>query len=232
MFIPIIVSSVTVLIAYRNDQSNTTNDVVWIIFNLLANLTAYLCMYVIILGKLWSDIFHIYVQYIALILMRLLLCLFGIVIVRADVYEDSYSIFIIVLMIYNILISSFEIIMFIIFNRPSNEHSIITQTQQVQEEPNVNILSTNLATNINNNGDNDNGKNFIMDMDIKMPDIKGIAINYINIESGVCPICLDKYDENKKIMILTCTHDFHVLCITEWLKSNFTCPICRMNSIK
>jgi hypothetical protein len=42
-----------------------------------------------------------------------------------------------------------------------------------------------------------------------------------------CSICLEHIHKNKKT--LACKHSFHVVCIDNWLKVNFNCPICRRN---
>jgi hypothetical protein len=44
--------------------------------------------------------------------------------------------------------------------------------------------------------------------------------------SNLCTICLDTLDivEVKK---LSCSHEFHEVCIQEWVQQSVTCPICR-----
>ncbi|KAI5064058.1 hypothetical protein GOP47_0020728 [Adiantum capillus-veneris] len=43
-----------------------------------------------------------------------------------------------------------------------------------------------------------------------------------------CPICLENFETNDKILRLPCNHPFHVDCIVPWLRSrNDTCPFCR-----
>jgi hypothetical protein len=55
---------------------------------------------------------------------------------------------------------------------------------------------------------------------------------------GVCPICReegneegedDEDDKNSGWCKLVCTHIFHRVCITNWLKNKNTCPLCRNN---
>ena len=41
-----------------------------------------------------------------------------------------------------------------------------------------------------------------------------------------CSICLDTIAD-AQIQFLACTHQFHKHCISEWLKGNHTCPVCR-----
>ena len=47
-----------------------------------------------------------------------------------------------------------------------------------------------------------------------------------------CPICIEEIKINDDIIILTCNHGFHMVCITEWIKKNLKtnryCPICHL----
>lgn len=43
-----------------------------------------------------------------------------------------------------------------------------------------------------------------------------------------CCICLGEFEEKEELQQLpACTHIFHTQCITHWLRSNSTCPMCR-----
>tara|TARA_Y100000389_G_C17426776_1_gene500021 strand:- start:622 stop:1050 length:429 start_codon:yes stop_codon:yes gene_type:complete len=42
-----------------------------------------------------------------------------------------------------------------------------------------------------------------------------------------CSICLDEFNKNDHIITLECKHYYHQLCITNWLKKEVTCPLCR-----
>jgi len=42
-----------------------------------------------------------------------------------------------------------------------------------------------------------------------------------------CSICLDEFDDEKKIIKLKCNHQFHEECINDWLKKKSSCPYCR-----
>jgi len=44
-----------------------------------------------------------------------------------------------------------------------------------------------------------------------------------------CPICLEFFEENKKIMLLPCEHGFHSKCIGRWIVKSDSCPICRQS---
>lgn len=52
-----------------------------------------------------------------------------------------------------------------------------------------------------------------------------------NLLLDECPICLDKYEINDKIISLNCNHKFHNDCLKLWIKKNNTCPQCRENII-
>lgn len=46
-------------------------------------------------------------------------------------------------------------------------------------------------------------------------------------QNNDCPICLNKYINNDKLVMTKCKHQFHIRCINIWLKDNITCPLCR-----
>jgi hypothetical protein len=54
-----------------------------------------------------------------------------------------------------------------------------------------------------------------------------IPILVINNQNEECCICLDS-DNTNPWSILPCGHKFHGQCISQWLSSNHTCPICRI----
>lgn len=41
-----------------------------------------------------------------------------------------------------------------------------------------------------------------------------------------CSICLELIPESQ-IQFLSCTHNFHKVCVKEWLEGSHTCPVCR-----
>lgn len=57
--------------------------------------------------------------------------------------------------------------------------------------------------------------------------------NYnINIHNNEeCSICLDYFNNDKKIIKLNCDHIFHTECIKLWIENNNTCPLCRTKEI-
>ena len=44
-----------------------------------------------------------------------------------------------------------------------------------------------------------------------------------------CAICMESFGEDDEVTPLPCNgkHYFHTACISEWLKTNATCPLCR-----
>jgi len=54
-----------------------------------------------------------------------------------------------------------------------------------------------------------------------------IQILVINTQNEECCICMD-IGNNSEWSILQCGHKFHGQCISQWLRSNQTCPICRI----
>jgi hypothetical protein len=45
--------------------------------------------------------------------------------------------------------------------------------------------------------------------------------------TGTCGTCLENYNEDEEMIVLTCGHNFHPDCITPWLKRSVKCPNCR-----
>lgn len=54
-----------------------------------------------------------------------------------------------------------------------------------------------------------------------------IPILVVNSQNEECCICMD-IDNNIEWSMLACDHKFHRKCISQWLRSNQTCPICRI----
>ena len=49
---------------------------------------------------------------------------------------------------------------------------------------------------------------------------------YINKDEE-CPICLENYGKNKKLIKLNCGHIIHSECWNQWKKHKSSCPLCR-----
>ena len=44
-----------------------------------------------------------------------------------------------------------------------------------------------------------------------------------------CVICLENYQTKEKITRLNCNHTFHYKCLSTWVKTESTCPLCRFS---
>lgn len=55
----------------------------------------------------------------------------------------------------------------------------------------------------------------------KLSDIKR------EIDSKCCSICCDDYNDSDELLLLECTHMFHIKCIEEWFIKQTNCPNCR-----
>lgn len=42
-----------------------------------------------------------------------------------------------------------------------------------------------------------------------------------------CSICINEFEVNESIYVLACGHMYHCQCLTPWLLTNNTCPLCR-----
>lgn len=67
----------------------------------------------------------------------------------------------------------------------------------------------------------------------QMRDISSIEPNENSEEEKICVICHQQIELNQIIRKLnSCSHEFHVHCIDEWLSSHSSCPTCRQNLIE
>jgi len=57
-----------------------------------------------------------------------------------------------------------------------------------------------------------------------------IPILVVNSQNEECSICMDT-DNTSEWLMLPCCHKFHRQCISTWLHTNHTCPICRLHMI-
>ncbi|KAL4218705.1 E3 ubiquitin-protein ligase rnf38 [Mactra antiquata] len=48
-------------------------------------------------------------------------------------------------------------------------------------------------------------------------------------ENESCSICISDYKTADNVQILPCKHEFHKDCLSEWLKRNGSCPVCRQD---
>jgi len=52
------------------------------------------------------------------------------------------------------------------------------------------------------------------------------SVQLTSAASDLCPVCIGEYG-NMQVLVLVCGHQFHGGCITPWLLSHHTCPMCR-----
>lgn len=66
--------------------------------------------------------------------------------------------------------------------------------------------------------------------DTQLEEIEKASITAEDIAAEIqCAICFDDYSQNESdVRKLPCNHLFHEKCIFPWLKSNATCPVCRL----
>ena len=61
------------------------------------------------------------------------------------------------------------------------------------------------------------------------------TLDAVNSTVPCCAICLDKFDIGDDISYsmdtTQCQHEYHTICITEWLMKHPNCPYCRRNYI-
>eukprot|EP00210_Caulerpa_lentillifera_P003768 g3600.t1 len=56
--------------------------------------------------------------------------------------------------------------------------------------------------------------------------LNSVSINE-GLDESVCNICMESFGSGTLTLELPCKHMFCRCCISEWLKENDTCPICR-----
>ena len=76
----------------------------------------------------------------------------------------------------------------------------------------------------------DTSKRFII------KDMVKFILNNINTDKtrdNMCAICINDYEEGDEIISFDCSHDYHLKCISPWLKENIhinqapKCPLCK-----
>lgn len=54
----------------------------------------------------------------------------------------------------------------------------------------------------------------------------GVVEDSLEFDQNCCSICLDGYETNNRVKILSCNHCFHAKCIDVWLRKRGVCPMC------
>ena len=63
-------------------------------------------------------------------------------------------------------------------------------------------------------------------------EVKIKNISKLEESNKKCAICLEKFNSKVKVIILPCIHIFHTSCITNWMKRQKNCPICKFELTK
>jgi E3 ubiquitin-protein ligase SIS3 len=58
-------------------------------------------------------------------------------------------------------------------------------------------------------------------------DLPKFRLKAVPTDCSECPICLEEFHVGDEVRGLPCAHNFHVVCIDEWLRLNVKCPRCR-----
>ncbi|RRT69007.1 hypothetical protein B296_00021848 [Ensete ventricosum] len=53
----------------------------------------------------------------------------------------------------------------------------------------------------------------------------------VSMEHEPCCICQEEYVEGEDLGTLDCGHDFHSVCIKQWLMHKNLCPICKNTAL-
>jgi len=61
------------------------------------------------------------------------------------------------------------------------------------------------------------------------PTLEKSIINEDKLLDKECVVCLEPYEKEDEISKLPCNHIFHYKCISKWVLTNQTCPLCRDN---
>ena len=46
-----------------------------------------------------------------------------------------------------------------------------------------------------------------------------------------CSICLEDFEDESKVVVLSCKHIYHKKCIKEWTKIKRNCPLCKVSIV-
>ena len=60
---------------------------------------------------------------------------------------------------------------------------------------------------------------------IKMDLVSSIILEYAKMTD--CPICYESINQTTGCCVLSCSHSFHIKCLTKWTSDASTCPMCR-----
>ena len=55
--------------------------------------------------------------------------------------------------------------------------------------------------------------------------VSSIVMEYVKMTD--CPICYESINQTTGCCVLSCSHSFHIKCLTKWTSDASTCPMCR-----
>jgi hypothetical protein len=68
-------------------------------------------------------------------------------------------------------------------------------------------------------------------VNVEEVNVEEVNVEEVNVEEvehkEICSVCLD--DENCVDCKTSCSHNFHASCLSQWIKRNNSCPMCRRN---
>ncbi|XP_072027243.1 RING finger protein 122-like [Amphiura filiformis] len=62
---------------------------------------------------------------------------------------------------------------------------------------------------------------------IKKDAFKQMKYSSKKVHNDTCAVCLEEFHAKEKIGVCRCHHGFHVKCISTWVATKSTCPICK-----
>lgn len=98
--------------------------------------------------------------------------------------------------------------------------------RNVSLEENINTNSDRITSLIENSFEEYMDNNNTIDPDEYQNVINQLKTSLTTKRSN-CPICMESLNKKTKIYNLECKHEFHMKCLSEWLKHNISCPVCR-----
>ena len=57
--------------------------------------------------------------------------------------------------------------------------------------------------------------------------VLSIVLECVKMTENDCPICYESITQTTGCCILSCSHSFHIKCLTQWTSDASTCPMCR-----
>ncbi|XP_063792802.1 E3 ubiquitin-protein ligase ZSWIM2 [Pseudophryne corroboree] len=57
------------------------------------------------------------------------------------------------------------------------------------------------------------------------------TITAVDDATQSCVICLMQYQDGERVSVLPCSHKYHPRCISQWVATNSSCPVCRRECI-